>query len=69
MTAEIKYPEPFPARTPDVMTRKEASRYLRLDLRTFDRLCRDFRVPRFDTGHKILFRRVDVDALFKAPVE
>lgn len=65
MTVEIKYAEPKIKRLPEVMTRSEAARYLRVDARTFDRYCQEYNIPRFQATRRIYVRRADVDALFK----
>lgn len=51
----------------DIMTRGEAARYLRLDVRTFDGVVERAKTPRLRTQCKVLFRKSDLDALFVAP--
>ena len=64
MTVIINYP-PVERATDDVLSRKDAARYLGVDVKTLDRMCRDYSISRVSAGRRVLLRRADLDALFQ----
>lgn len=46
---------------PNLLTREEAARYLRISLPTLHRRVKDGSIPRVVLGSKVLFRRSDLD--------
>lgn len=54
---------------PEIMTRHEARDYLKIDLRTLDKLIREGRVPVAYVGRHIRIRRDDLHDLFTVKQE
>jgi excisionase family DNA binding protein len=50
---------------PDVMTKKQASQYLKISLATLERWMAAERVPVVKLGRRVLFRKESLDALLR----